>query len=92
MKEVDRPYKVWGYPYVPALAIAGMLILLVVTLMNNLTVSLLGLFVILIGNGVYDVWMDRFEHEPPAILQPVKALTESKTKTTTTKRTTKKAK
>lgn len=89
MKEVDRPYKVWGYPYVPALAILGMLILLVVTFINSFEASLLGLFVILIGNGVYDVWMDRFEHEPPAVLQPVKAATKT---LSTTKKTTKKAK
>ena len=58
MPEAERPYRVWGFPYVPRLAILGMLILLVVTFMNSFVASMVGIFVILIGNGVYDVFMD----------------------------------
>jgi APA family basic amino acid/polyamine antiporter len=59
MPEAERPYRVWGFPYVPSLAIVGMLILLVVTMLNSPEASMAGIFVILIGNGFYDVFMDR---------------------------------
>ncbi len=61
MKNAERPYKVWGYPYVPALAIVGMVVLLIVTFSRNLVPSLIGVFVILIANGFYDVFMDRLQ-------------------------------
>jgi APA family basic amino acid/polyamine antiporter len=64
MPKAERPYRVWGYPYVPSLAIFGMLILLVVTFMNSFEASMLGIFVLLIGNGFYDVFMDKLGHEP----------------------------
>jgi hypothetical protein len=35
-----------------------MLILLVVTFKNSFVASMVGIYVILIGNGVYDVFMD----------------------------------
>jgi hypothetical protein len=44
---------------VPRLAILGMLILLVVTMINSFQASMVGVFVILIGNGFYDVFMDK---------------------------------
>lgn len=59
MKETKRSYRVWGYPYVPAFAIAGMVILLIVTLINSFEPTIIGLFVLLIGNGYYDVFMDK---------------------------------
>jgi basic amino acid/polyamine antiporter, APA family len=59
MKEAKRTYAVWGYPYVPAIAIAGMVILLVVTLLNSFVPTIIGIFVLLIGNGFYDVFMDK---------------------------------
>jgi basic amino acid/polyamine antiporter, APA family len=64
MPEAPRPYKVWGFPYVPRLAILGMLILLVVTLLNSFEATMLGIFVILIGNGFYDTFMDRLPVTP----------------------------
>jgi APA family basic amino acid/polyamine antiporter len=59
MKEAKRTYAVWGYPYVPAIAIAGMVILLIVTLINSFLPTMIGIFVLLIGNGFYDVFMDK---------------------------------
>jgi APA family basic amino acid/polyamine antiporter len=59
MPKAERPYRVWGFPYVPRLAILGMLILLVVTMINSFQASMVGVFVILIGNGFYDVFMDK---------------------------------
>ena len=59
MPKAERPYRVWGFPYVPSLAIVGMLILLIVTMLNSFVASMVGIFVILIGNGFYDVFMDK---------------------------------
>lgn len=59
MKEAKRTYAVWGYPYVPAFAIAGMVILLVATLINSFVPTMIGIFVLLIGNGFFDVFMDK---------------------------------
>jgi APA family basic amino acid/polyamine antiporter len=87
MPEAERPYRVWGYPYVPRLAILGMLILLVVTFVNSFEASILGVFVILIGNGFYDVFMEKVAYEPAAILPLVKS---AKARATTTEVVTKK--
>jgi APA family basic amino acid/polyamine antiporter len=61
MKEAERPYRVWGYPYVPALAIGGMFVLLVITFTNSFLPSMIGVFVILIANGFYDVFMEKIK-------------------------------
>jgi basic amino acid/polyamine antiporter, APA family len=66
MPKAERPYRVWGFPYVPILAILGMLILLVVTIINSFQASMVGIFVILIGNGFYDVFMAN-DRLPPAV-------------------------
>ena len=84
MKEAKRTYRVWGYPYVPALAIAGMVILLVVTLINSFEPTILGLFVLLIGNGVYDVFMDK-KHLAVADVAPVTPTAKPVKKATTPK-------
>ena len=48
-----RPYKVWGYPYVPAIAIIGMVGLFVATLVEDLVPSLIGLGVLAVAYLVY---------------------------------------
>jgi basic amino acid/polyamine antiporter, APA family len=53
MPKADRPYRVWGYPVVPAIAIVGMVILLVTTFINSLIPSLIGLGVLVVGYVVY---------------------------------------
>lgn len=82
MKEAKRTYAVWGYPYVPAFAIAGMVILLVATLINSFVPTMIGIFVLLIGNGFFDVFMDK-RHLVTTDTPTVQV-------TRTTKRTTKK--
>lgn len=52
MPNVERPYRVWGYPVVPAIAILGMVILLVTTFINSFIPSLIGLGVLVVGLGV----------------------------------------
>jgi APA family basic amino acid/polyamine antiporter len=83
MPKAERPYRVWGFPYVPRLAILGMLILLVVTMINSVEASMVGIFIILIGNGFYDVWMDRLQPEDK--VQPA-LVTETKTNNTSKRR------
>ncbi|MFZ9704215.1 MAG: APC family permease, partial [Bacilli bacterium] len=83
MPEAERPYRVWGFPYVPRLAILGMLILLVVTFINSFEASMLGVFVILAGNGFYDVFMDKVSPETLPLVAdasstPVKKATRKK--------------
>ena len=48
-----RPYKVWGYPVVPALFIASSAVLLYFTFMESLRNSLLGSLVILGGIPIF---------------------------------------
>jgi APA family basic amino acid/polyamine antiporter len=48
-----RPYKVWGYPVVPALFVAASAVLLYYTFTDNLRNSALGCLVILAGVPVF---------------------------------------
>jgi APA family basic amino acid/polyamine antiporter len=50
---MERPYKVFGYPFVPAIAILGMIGLFVATLIQSLVPSLIGLGVLVIGYLIY---------------------------------------
>ena len=87
MPEAERPYRVWGFPYVPRLAILGMLILLVVTMINSFEASMVGVFVILIGNGFYDVFMDK---STPVVANTPLPVETKKARAKTTKRKSKK--
>jgi len=51
-----RPYRVWGYPVVPALFVAGSLYLVVNTLRERPMESLAGLGLLAIGLPVYAYW------------------------------------
>lgn len=55
--ELSRPYKVIGYPYVPALAILGMVLLIISTLVESLVPSLIGLSVLVLGYFLYDLFI-----------------------------------
>ncbi|HBY65255.1 MAG TPA: amino acid permease [Acholeplasmataceae bacterium] len=56
-KDLDRPYKVWGYPYVPIIAVIGMLSLLVATLIESFVPSMIGFGVLIVGYVLYQVFM-----------------------------------
>jgi len=56
-KDMDRPYKVWGYPYIPIIAIFGMLSLLVATLIESFVPSMIGFGVLIAGFVLYQVFM-----------------------------------
>ena len=87
MPEAERPYRVWGFPYVPRLAILGMLILLVVTMINSVEASMVSIFIILIGNGFYDVFMDK---STPVVADTPLPVETKKAPAKTTKRKSKK--
>ena len=52
-KDIERPYKVWGYPYVPIVAIIGMILLIISTVIENTVQSLIGLGVLVLGYFIY---------------------------------------
>ena len=51
-----RPYRVWGYPFVPTLFIAGLAVLVVNTLMEKPTESLIGIALVALGLPAYWYW------------------------------------
>lgn len=57
--ETVRPYKVWGYPLVPAAFVLASAVLLYYTFMDNLTASLWGCIAILLGVPVFYAFKSR---------------------------------
>jgi len=63
MKEVQRVYKVWGYPFVPAVFVIFTAFFLVITLVNDINHyqngqtqvihSVLGILITLVGLPIY---------------------------------------
>jgi APA family basic amino acid/polyamine antiporter len=51
-----RPYRVWGYPVVPALFVAGLSVLVVNTLLEKPTESLIGVALVALGVPAYWHW------------------------------------
>jgi basic amino acid/polyamine antiporter, APA family len=89
MPKAERPYRVWGFPFVPSLAIVGMIVLLIVTMINSPEASLVSIFIILAGNGFYEVFMDK-DRLPPAENNPPAPVTVATTKVIAKKGITKK--
>ena len=56
---LHRPYKVWGYPYVPAFFILFSVAIMINTFFNAPTQSLLGLSLTLLGIPVYFYWLKK---------------------------------
>jgi APA family basic amino acid/polyamine antiporter len=52
----DRPYRVWGYPVVPALFVVGALLLTINTLSERPVQSLAGLALLALGLPAYRYW------------------------------------
>ena len=59
MPEAPRPYRVWGYPWVPALFVASSVLLTANTLLERPTESLLGLALLALGLPAYARWRAR---------------------------------
>jgi len=54
--DVDRPYKAFGYPIIPALYIIGASVILVVLFVYQTTATWPGLLIVLTGVPVYFIW------------------------------------
>jgi APA family basic amino acid/polyamine antiporter len=57
--DAERPYRVWGYPFVPILFVAGSIYLVVNTLVERPVESLAGLGLLAIGIPAYLHWSRR---------------------------------
>jgi APA family basic amino acid/polyamine antiporter len=57
--DVDRPYRVWGYPYVPAVFLLVTLYLLINTLFATPSRALAGIGLIVLGLPVYEYFVRR---------------------------------
>ena len=60
-----RPYKVWGYPVVPALFVAASAVLLCYTFTDNLRNSLMGTLVIIAGIPVFYLFSRKNSQRAP---------------------------
>ena len=54
--DLPRPYKVWGYPYVPFIFIIASIIIMINTLIEKPVESFAGIGITLIGIPVYYYW------------------------------------
>ncbi len=61
--DLERPYKVWGYPWIPLLFIAASLLLVGNTLWASPVESLLGLALVAAGLPAYALWRKRAAFE-----------------------------
>jgi basic amino acid/polyamine antiporter, APA family len=57
--DVERPYRTWGYPVVPALYIAGAATILLVLFLYRTATTWPGLIIVLLGVPVYFAWKPR---------------------------------
>jgi APA family basic amino acid/polyamine antiporter len=66
MPDLERPYRVWGYPFVPVLFLLVTVFLLVNTLMATPSRALAGIILIILGLPVYEYFRRRAgEVAPP---------------------------
>ena len=56
MPDAPRPYKVWGYPYTPAVFVIFALFYLINCLVSDTQNSMMGLILILLGLPIYIFW------------------------------------
>lgn len=61
--DLERPYRVWGYPWVPALFVLTLLLVLGNTLVEKPVESLLGLGLVALGVPAFLYWRKRREAE-----------------------------
>ncbi|KAF0152014.1 MAG: amino acid permease-associated region [Ignavibacteria bacterium] len=56
MPEVPRPYKVWGYPFTPAIFVVFAFLFLVNSIVSNTQNAMMGLILVLSGLPFYFFW------------------------------------
>ena len=59
MPHAERPYRVWGYPVVPALFVLVTAAILLNTLFTAMTQTLVGLAFMALGLPLYAYWSRR---------------------------------
>ncbi|MGC2352525.1 MAG: amino acid permease [Candidatus Udaeobacter sp.] len=64
--DVERPYRAFGYPIVPALYVVGATVILVVLFMYQTATTWPGLMIVLTGVPIYFVWKFLGSKSPPA--------------------------
>ncbi len=62
--DTPRPYRTWGYPWVPAIFVLGTLGVLLVTLFQQPVESLLGIGLAILGVPAF-IWMRRSQRSDP---------------------------
>jgi APA family basic amino acid/polyamine antiporter len=60
--DATRPYRTWGYPIVPALFVAGLRVLVVSTVVQKPTESLIGVLLVALGVPAYRYWSSGRSH------------------------------
>jgi len=55
----DRPYKVWGYPLVPALFVLFCVALIIITCLNHPREAIIGIVLMLSGVPFYFYWQKK---------------------------------
>ncbi|HTH52248.1 MAG TPA: APC family permease, partial [Pyrinomonadaceae bacterium] len=65
---VERPYKAFGYPIVPALYVIGASVILVVLFVYQTTATWPGLLIVLTGVPVYFIWRRTSSRKPQDVL------------------------
>lgn len=68
--DAERPYRVWGYPYVPAIFLMVTVYLLINTLLATPTRALAGVGLIIIGLPVYEYFVRRAGTVVPPAWRP----------------------
>lgn len=61
--QLNRPYRTWGYPVVPALFVLALIVLVINTLVELPVESLVGLGLILLGLPAYWFWASKKRQE-----------------------------
>ncbi len=56
MPDTPRPYKVWGYPVIPAIFVIFSFLFLLNTVISNTSEAAMGLLLILLGLPIYFYW------------------------------------
>lgn len=59
LKDQHRPYKVWGYPWIPGIFVLFCAVLVVVTIIQNPRDAGIGLALVLIGIPFYYMWKEK---------------------------------
>jgi APA family basic amino acid/polyamine antiporter len=65
--EAERPYRTWGYPFVPAVFVLASAALVFNTLFEKPTESLIGLGLLALGIPAYHYWRRAHRHGGPAV-------------------------